>query len=217
MTSQTSEQLELFFSEKDARISNKAVERLSMPDAEVYCYQKFFSREESDVFFQELRDKTRWQQERITYYGKEVDLPRLTAWHGEPGKPYTYSHIAMAPEPWTPVLLDIKARVESAAGVKFNSVLLNLYRRGKDGVSWHRDNEPELGENPVIGSVSLGETRRFQFRHRSRKDMETISLDLTHGSLLIMKGGTQKYWEHQITKTVKPVGERINLTFRFIY
>src|SRR5205085_1550841 len=141
-------------------------------------------------------------------------LPRLTAWYGDAGKSYTYSHIAMKSEPWTPILLYIKNRIEEVVEVSFNSVLLNLYRSGKDSVSWHQDNERELGENPVIGSVSFGGIRRFQFRHRLKKDIGKVDLNLTPGSLLIMKGTTQQCWQHQIPKTSKPVLPRINLTFR---
>jgi alkylated DNA repair dioxygenase AlkB len=191
-------------------------ERFSMPDAEVVFYPSFFDEQESDKFFQQLSQEIKWQQDKIKHYGKEIKLPRLTAWHGDAGKLYTYSHISMRSEPWTPLLLHIKTRIEEVAKVTFNSVLLNLYRTGKDGVSWHQDNEPELGKNPVIGSVSFGATRQFQFRHKFKKELSKFDLDLTSGSLLIMKGPTQKFWQHQIPKTSKFVLPRINLTFRVI-
>jgi alkylated DNA repair dioxygenase AlkB len=191
-------------------------ERLSMPDAEVVFYPSFFEEQESDKIFRQLIQEIKWQQDKIKQYGKEINLPRLTAWYGDAGKSYTYSHIAMKSEPWTPILLYIKNRIEEVADVSFNSVLLNLYRSGKDSVSWHQDNERELGGNPVIGSVSFGETRRFQFRHKLKKDLSKVDLNLTHGSLLIMKGTTQQFWQHQIPKTSKPVLPRINLTFRVI-
>lgn len=191
-------------------------ERLSMPDAEVVFYSNFFNEQESNEIFQQLMQETKWQQDKIKHYGKEIDLPRLTAWYGDAGKSYTYSHIAMKTEPWMPLLLHIKNRVEGVAEVSFNSVLLNLYRTGKDSVSWHQDNERELGENPVIGSVSFGETRRFQFRHKLKKYLNKVDLNLTPGSLLLMKGKTQQFWQHQIPKTAKTVSPRINLTFRII-
>lgn len=191
-------------------------DRLLMPDADVILYQQFFSKEESDNLFQTLLSQTEWRQDKGKFYGKEINLPRLTAWYGDAGKTYTYSGISMNPAPWTPSLLYIKEKVDDAAGVRFNSVLLNLYRDGGDSLSWHRDNETELGKNPPICSVSLGATRRFQFKHRLRKDLARVDVDLTHGSLLIMKGMTQHFWLHQVPKTAKPVSARINLTFRII-
>jgi alkylated DNA repair dioxygenase AlkB len=146
-----------------------------------------------------------------------MHLPRLTAWYGEGEAYYTYSNIAMRPRFWTPLLSHIKRKIEKVAQVEFNSVLLNLYRDGKDSVSWHQDNEPELGKEPVIGSVSFGSTRCFQFRHKLRKDLRRFDIALTHGSLLIMRGTTQQFWQHQIPKTHKPVGQRVNLTFRIIH
>jgi len=190
---------------------------LAMPDADVAICRGFFDVGESAKFFDEMLRQTHWRQEQIKMYGKLVDIPRLTAWHGDPGKSYTYSGITMQPDPWTQSLLNIKQRVDRASGVRFNSVLLSLYRSGEDSLSWHQDDEPELGENPVIASVSFGDTRSFQFRHKHRKELSTVSVSLTHGSLLIMKGSTQKFWVHQVPKTARPVAPRINLTFRVIY
>jgi alkylated DNA repair dioxygenase AlkB len=190
---------------------------LSMPDAEVAVFDEFFKPNESDQLFQLLLSQTNWRQDKIRMFGKQIDLPRLTAWYGDDGKTYTYSGISMLPDPWTPTLLSVKRMVDDAANVQFNSVLLSLYRSGQDSLSWHQDDEPELGENPVIASVSFGDTRSFQFRHKYRKELNTVSVDLTHGSLLIMKGTTQKFWVHQVPKTAKPVGPRINLTFRVIH
>jgi alkylated DNA repair dioxygenase AlkB len=194
-----------------------SAETLSMPDAEVVFYRNFFSTTEGDMLFEQLLRETKWRQDKIKYYGKEMNLPRLTAWHGEKGTAYTYSNIQMNPDPWTQTLLYIKEKVEGVAKANFNSVLLNLYRDGKDSVSWHRDNEPELGKNPVIASLSFGATRPFQLKHKLDKDMSKVSLDLSHGSLLIMQGATQEFWLHQIPKTSKPVGQRLNLTFRYIH
>jgi alkylated DNA repair dioxygenase AlkB len=188
-----------------------------MPDAEVAVFHEFFQPSESDHFFEKLLTQTNWRQDKIRMYGKQIDLPRLTAWHGDPGKNYSYSGISMQPDAWTEPLLQVKRRVDSAAGVRFNSVLLSLYRTGQDGLSWHQDNEPELGENPVIASVSFGDVRSFQFKHKYKKELRTVSIDLTHGSLLIMRGTTQQFWVHQVPKTSRPVRPRINLTFRVIY
>jgi alkylated DNA repair dioxygenase AlkB len=188
----------------------------SMPDGDVVFYPNFFDLTESDKFFSDLLNEINWRQDKIKWYGKEIDLPRLTAWYGDNDKCYTYSGIPMNPEAWTPTLLSIKKRIEAVAEVNFNSVLLNRYRGGRDSISWHSDDEPELGEKPVIGSVSFGDTRRFQFRHKVRKDLSKIELGLTHGSFLLMKGQTQQFWQHQIPKTSKPLKPRINLTFRVI-
>ena len=190
-------------------------ELLFMSDAEVTLYRNFFYKSESDKFFSQLYEEINWRQEKIKFYGKELNIPRLTAWHGDSGKSYTYSKIPMSPEPWTPTLFLIKSRIESVAGVSFNSVLLNLYRNGSDSVAWHSDDEPELGEEPVIGSVSFGGIRRFMFRHKVAKNQ--VEVELTHGSLLVMQGRTQQFWQHQIAKTSKRVAPRINLTFRVIH
>lgn len=191
------------------------VEKLSMPDAEVTFYRKFFTQKESDDLFNTLFNEIKWRQDKMKVYGKEVDLPRKTAWYGEPDKSYTFSGISLDPEPWTSTLLLIKNRIEEVAKVNFNSVLLNLYRDGNDGISWHTDAEKELGKNPIIGSVSFGGTRRFMFRHKNNKDLKA-EVELTHGSFLLMRGTTQHFWQHQIPKTSKKVNPRINLTFRVI-
>jgi alkylated DNA repair dioxygenase AlkB len=187
-----------------------------MPDGEVIIYQNFFEESESDRLLQELLNSINWRQDRIKIFGKEVNLPRLTAWYGDENKSYQYSGITMNPDTWTPTLLSIEERIEKFVKIKFNSVLINLYRNGKDYVSWHSDDEPELGKNPIIASVSFGATRRFQLRHKSNKDLDTVEIALTHGSLLIMKGATQHFWKHQVPKTSKVLTERINLTFRVI-
>jgi len=187
-----------------------------MPDGEVVIYHSLFNKAESDQCFQELLSGIKWRQDKMKLYGKEFDLPRLTAWYGDEGKSYTYSGIPMNPEAWTPTLLSIKRRIEEVAEVKFNSVLVNLYCSGKDSVSWHSDDEPELGKEPTIGSVSFGEARRFQLRHKFNKNLDKVEINLSHGSFLIMKGSTQHFWQHQIPKTSKLLRERINLTFRII-
>lgn len=189
---------------------------ISLPDAEMFFYEDYFNKERSNLIFNKLLSEIEWQQETIKYYGKEMPLPRLTAWYGDSGISYKYSGIGMSSKPWTNLLADLKKKIENVSQAKFNSVLLNFYRSGKDGVSWHQDNEKELGLNPTIASLSFGEIRKFQFRHKYRKDIEKFELLLTHGSLLIMKGSTQEFWQHQIPKTSKLVNQRINLTFRFI-
>jgi alkylated DNA repair dioxygenase AlkB len=190
-------------------------EVLNLPDAEVYFYRAVLPKSQSDVLFQELLKSTPWKQEQIRWYGKLMDLPRLTAWYGDEGKVYKYSGITVEPNPWTPPLLTIKAAVEERSGTTFNSVLLNLYRSGRDSVSWHSDDEPGLGLHPVIGSFSLGETRTFNLRHKADPSLRA-KVDLSHGSYLLMKGQTQAQWLHEIPKTSRQIGPRINLTFRTI-
>ncbi|MDZ8223058.1 alpha-ketoglutarate-dependent dioxygenase AlkB [Nostoc sp. ChiVER01] len=190
-------------------------EVLSMPDANVILYHNFFNQQESDELFQSLFNEIKWRQDKMKIYGKEVNLPRKTAWYGDRNKSYTFSGIHLEPEPWTPTLLQVKEKVENIAKIKFNSVLLNLYRDGNDGISWHTDAEPELGKNPVIASVSFGGVRRFMFRHKHDKNLKA-EIELIHGSLLVMAGVTQHFWQHQIPKTSKKVQPRINLTFRVI-
>jgi alkylated DNA repair dioxygenase AlkB len=189
---------------------------LLLPDADIVVYHRLCSQVESDCLFADLYKNINWKQEHLKLYGKPIPIPRLTAWYGDSGKSYTYSKIAMEPESWTPTLQQIKSGVEAIATVKFNSVLLNLYRSGKDSVAWHSDDEAELGQNPVIASVSFGGTRRFMLKHKHEKDLKT-EIELTHGSCLIMQGTTQHFWLHQIPKTAKPVEPRINLTFRVIF
>ena len=174
-----------------------------------------FDPQQSDRLLRELRRGIEWQQEEILIFGRRRRVPRLVAWHGDPLARYTYSGTRHEPLPWTAALLEIRARVEALTGDTFNSVLLNLYRDGADSMGWHADDEPELGRNPQIASVSLGATRRFRLQHRRRKS-EVLSLDLGHGSLLLMAGETQHHWRHCVPKTAAPVGERINLTFRRI-
>jgi alkylated DNA repair dioxygenase AlkB len=185
-------------------------------DGEVLIYPNFFSLEESDQLLIDLINQINWQQDHIKMYGKLIPLPRLTAWYGEPNKHYSYSGIRMISQSWIPSLLYIKKRIEELSEIEFNSVLINRYRHGQDSMAWHSDDEPELGKNPIIASVSLGETRRFMLRHKQKKELQKVKLDLTHGSFLLMKGTTQHYWQHQIPKTKKVVKERINLTFRII-
>ncbi|MGK7898566.1 MAG: alpha-ketoglutarate-dependent dioxygenase AlkB, partial [Xenococcus sp. (in: cyanobacteria)] len=160
--------------------------------------------------------ETFWQQDHIKMYGKEIALPRLTAWYGDSGRNYTYSGITMNPQPWNSTLWEIKQRVEDLAQVSFNSVLLNLYRTGRDSVNWHSDDEPELAPGFPIASVSLGGTRRFVMKHKSKREVGKFELKLTNGSMLLMGGETQQHWLHQVPKTRKKVNSRINLTFRVI-
>lgn len=183
-------------------------------NGEYLFYQDFFSKKESDLYLQNLKENIDWKQESMNMYGKLVNFPRLTAWYGDSDKPYSFSGITLAPKVWTKELLEIKDKIEPLSKVNFNSVLLNRYRSGNDSISWHTDAEKELGINPIIASVNFGATRKFQLRHINTK--EKLEIELTHGSLLIMQGELQHFWQHQVPKTSKVVNERINLTFRVI-
>ena len=190
-------------------------EIIALMDAEILYDENFLSNDEATAFFESLRQNTDWQQDRIKIFGKEYDQPRLTALFADNKNPYSYSSITMYPKPFSPALLEIKSRVEKKINQTFTSCLLNLYRNGQDSNGWHADNEKELGTNPIIASVSLGAERQFHMKHRTDKTQK-LKLNLAHGSLLFMSGSTQHHWLHQIPKTKKNVGERINLTFRII-
>ena len=176
--------------------------------------QEFITKQESDIYFTVLKDEIAWQQEKMKMYGKELPFPRLTAWYGDEGRTYSFSGLTLKPKPWTDSLRELKNRVEVKTDATFNSVLLNRYRDGNDSISWHQDDEKDLGKYPVIASLNFGATRRFQLRHLQSK--EKINMDLKHGSLFVMLGKLNHHWQHQIPKTKKAVGERINLTFRHI-
>ena len=156
-----------------------------------------------------------WKRETATVWGKKIVMKRKVAWYGDEGKSYTYSGINLQPNPWSPELLELKSAIEKEANTSFSSVLLNRYRDGKDYVGWHTDAEKELGQNPIIGSVNFGASRKFQLR-RIHDPKEKFEVELGHGSLLVMMGETQHYWQHQVPKTAKKIEDRINLTFRKI-
>jgi alkylated DNA repair dioxygenase AlkB len=195
---------------------NLVAEKLEMPDAGVYFYREAFTAQQNHRFLTGLIQGVAWRQDKIKLFGQEFLQPRLSAWYADAGKTYRYSNLLLEPLPWTPLLLEIKARTEAVTRQTFNSVLLNYYRHGQDSMGWHADDEPELGINPVIASVSFGAGRRFQFRHKYRKELPKINLALTAGSILLMQGATQHFWQHQLPKTTRVPEARINLTFRFI-
>ena len=188
---------------------------LPLPDAVFEFYPNFFLNEEADILFEKLRLETPWQHDEITIFGKKILQPRLTCLFGNEGKPYSYSGLTMQPQPWNSTVMHIKNEVEANCNENFTTVLANLYRNEKDSNGWHADNERELGRNPIIASVSFGEERKFQLKHISDNNIK-LSLDLTHGSLLLMKEGSQIHYKHQIPKASQPKNNRINLTFRTI-
>jgi alkylated DNA repair dioxygenase AlkB len=195
--------------------SNSDEVRLKMKDADVLYYPDFLSGSYADSLFKKLYDNTPWQQDKITLFGKTHLQPRLTALFGNNGKTYSYSNIKMHPHTFSKDLLKVKKEIEQLTNVIFTTCLLNLYRDGSDSNGWHADNEKELGVNPVIASISLGAERKFKFKHRTQRELKH-ELVLQHGSLLLMKGATQHHWLHQIPKTKRRIGKRINLTFRVI-
>ena len=193
------------------------METLNLPDADVTYYESFFPVENSDRLLDSLINQIQWKQNTIRFYGKESLVPRLEAWYGDPGMSYSYSGIRMDPLPWTEDLLEIKKIIEPVSRTTFNSVLINFYRDGKDRVAWHSDDEKELGEKPIIGSVSFGAERKFKLRHKKYRENGLRSeIMLKHGSFLLMSGSTQSHWTHEIPRTAKPLGPRVNLTYRKI-
>ena len=191
-------------------------EDLEMPDAELRLCRSFMPQKAAERAYEELRADVDWQVETYVMYGREIPSPRLTAWFGDIDSVYTYSGVRHEPNPWAsmPLISALRASVEAAVGARFNSVLLNYYRNGRDSVAWHSDDEAELGAQPVIASLSLGVPRVFQLKHRERTELERVDIELPGGSLLVMAGDCQRYWCHQIPKRQKLRAGRINLTFR---
>ncbi len=187
-----------------------------MPDADVQFLQRLPMPQSEESIFEHLFRETKWLHEKVMVWGKEHYQPRLTAWYGDPGRSYTYSGTVMFPLPWTNLLLSLRRELEELTDARFNSVLLNLYRDHNDRMGFHSDNEPSLGQEPTIASLSYGATRTLIFKHKKRKDLERKRVPLVSGSVLLMKGGTQRNWVHGIDKEGRPCGPRINLTFRNI-
>lgn len=187
-----------------------------MPDADVVYLDRLALAQPDTEVLRRLVAEIAWRSEEIVLWGRRMAQPRLTAWYGDPGARYAYSGMTLDPAPWTPLLRDIKDRVEDVAESRFNSVLLNYYRDHRDSIGFHSDDEPELGPRPVIASLSLGEERTFILKHKTSKQLPPVRLRLASGSLLLMRGDTQRCWRHGIAKESRPCGPRVNLTFRRI-
>jgi alkylated DNA repair dioxygenase AlkB len=200
----------------DLLVAGSTFKRIPMPDAELSYLDRLALAEPAAQILERLIAEIPWRAEDVVMWGRHVPQPRLTAWYGDAGASYAYSGVRLDPMPWTTLLLDIKARIEAAVEWTFNSVLLNYYRDHRDSVGFHSDAEPELGERPVIASLSLGAERIFVLKHKTSKSAEPVRLRLTSGSLLLMRGDTQRCWRHSIPRESRPCGPRVNLTFRTI-
>lgn len=193
---------------------NNCGKNLAPFDGELYLLKQFYRPPESDRLFAALETGLDWQEEDIFIFGQWHKVPRLMCWYGDPGAYYHYSGVTHQPRPWTTELQSIRAKVEQQCRCAFNSVLANLYRDGRDSMGCHADDEKELGLNPVIASLSLGDERLFKLHHKKPK--ETLDITLSHGDLLVMAGSLQHHWVHSVPKTKQIKTPRINLTFRKI-
>lgn len=183
-------------------------------DGMVHYYGKVFSRHEADHYLSTLLETIEWKNDQSQIFGKLITTKRKVAWYGDKEYDYTYSNITKKALPWTKELLALKGMVETKTGERFNSCLLNLYHTGEEGMAWHSDAEKDLKKNGAIASLSFGTERKFAFKHKQSK--ETVSLQLEHGSLLVMTGSTQTYWLHRLPPTKLALKPRVNLTFRTI-
>lgn len=198
-------------------LGDAAPDPLALEDGRLTYAPAFFAPDVADRLLTELLASIEWHAESVHLFGKTHPVPRLVAWHGDAGTAYMYSGISHDPLPWTPALAAVRDQVAEAAGVAFNAVLLNRYRNGEDKMGWHADDEPELGPSPTIASISLGARRTFQLKHRTRRDLPRVDLELEHGSLLVMHPPTQTHWLHKVPRRARVQGERVNLTFRWIH
>jgi alkylated DNA repair dioxygenase AlkB len=201
---------------QNEKAKTREFRRIAVKDGEILFMDNFMSADKAAHYFKIFQNDIAWKQEEIKMYGKIYPVPRKTAWYGYEDFNYKYSGILCNPEPWTKELLEIKKVIEHFIPEEsFNSVLLNLYRDGNDKVSWHADDEPELGMNPTIASVSLGAIRRFDLKHKDDPDHK-VQLELSSGSLVVMSGALQHHWLHQIPAQKRINEPRINLTYRTI-
>jgi alkylated DNA repair dioxygenase AlkB len=191
-----------------------AWQTFALPGADVRLL-KFCDADDAQRWFARLREEIVWERHRLRIFGREVEAPRLSCWIGDPDAVYRYSGTVFPPQPWTAACAELRERAVILCREKYNSVLCNLYRDGRDSMGWHSDDEPELGAEPRIASLSFGAPRRFRLRHRGDPALR-LELDLAPGSLLLMAGATQRNYRHDLPKTQRPVGPRLNLTFRRI-
>ena len=201
----------LLFEEIDMfSIGSDIRKTFDLPDLGLMLYEGFIPKAEADRYYKQLLEATPWREYQMPMYDKVVTAPRMIAWYG------TEDEAGESALPWTPELLELRRRVERETGLEFNAVLLNLYRNGNDSVAWHSDREHIIGQNPNIASVTFGQTRPFRLRHKVDKSLQ-LEIPLHHGTLLLMHGTTNTYWEHHIPKSAKEMLPRINLTFRLVH
>ncbi len=181
----------------------------NLQDADIVLIDAFFNKEESDYYYKTFLDSTNWSEYEMKMYDKQVKAPRLISWHEDLN--VATDNLSQA---FTKDLNDIRTKVQKETNLDFNAVLLNLYRNGNDSVAWHSDKTNRTTQNPIIGSVSFGETRMFKLRHKTRKDIPIVEIPLYHGTFLLMAGTTNSFWEHQVPRTSREILPRINLTFR---
>jgi alkylated DNA repair dioxygenase AlkB len=199
----------LLFDENDMFTTGSGQRKtFDLPDLGLYLQEGFVTKPEADVLYHHLLENTPWHEYEMPMYDKMVTAPRMVAWYG------ASDEAGESALPWTPELLQLCRKVEQETGLEFNAVLLNLYRNGNDSVSWHSDREHHIGQNPNIASVTFGQTRPFRLRHKTNKEIPQLEIPLHHGTLLVMHGTTNTFWQHHIPKSTKPMLPRINLTFR---
>lgn len=191
------------------------LEDLPLTGAALQFDRQWLPQARADALLDAVHSAIDWEVHRVRLFGRLVDSPRLSSWIGDADASYVYSGSRFEPRPWPDSLSALRDELAAVAGLRFNSVLANLYRDGRDAMGWHSDDEAELGPQPVIASISLGASRRFVFKHR-HEPARKLALDLPHGSLLLMRGDTQRNYRHALPRTKKAVGARINLTFRLI-
>jgi alkylated DNA repair dioxygenase AlkB len=196
-----------------SNLHKTGLQKLPVEGADLSYDQQFISADQADTLLGELIAQVPWQQAELKIYGRNVLTPRLTCWMGDSDAKYIYSNTHFEPTAWITPVLDIKQRIEDITGHTFNSVLLNYYRDGQDAMGWHCDDEKELGLQPSIASLSLGAVRRFLLRRKDKSE-KSLTIELNHGSLLLMQGDTQKNFQHALPRTAKQISARINLTFR---
>jgi len=189
-------------------VGTQGKKTFDLPDLELMQHDKFIPKEDADRYYEVLLHTTPWREYQMPMYDKMVTAPRMIAWYEE------QEEAGETALPWTPELQQLRDKVEAETGLRFNAVLLNLYRNGNDSVAWHSDKEHKIGQNPSIASVTFGQTRPFRFRHKVRKEIPQVEIPLHHGTLLLMSGTTNTFWEHHIPKSSKEMLPRINLTFR---
>ncbi|WP_210396866.1 alpha-ketoglutarate-dependent dioxygenase AlkB family protein [Motiliproteus sediminis] len=196
-------------------MDTRQLTRLPLEDGELWWDPQFIPADETSGLQKALEQQIHWRQDNIQMFGRSVAIPRLQAWIGDPGCRYRYSGVTLEPQPWDSASTALRQRIERAIDVHFNGVLANLYRDGSDSVGWHADNEPELGPEPLIASLTLGAERRFCLRHRTDNN-RSMELRLPDGALLIMAGPLQHHWLHAVPKSRHALAPRINLSFRRI-